>query len=777
MLVSSIIEEYNYDIFISYRQKDNKGDKWVSNFVEALKAELEATFKEDISVYFDENPHDRLQETYNVKKSLEDKLKCLIFIPVLSQTYCDPGSYAWQNEFLPFLRMVENDPLGKDIRLRSGNVAGRILPIRIHDLEPEDVKLFEKETGSVLRAMDFVFRTSSGVNRPLKANEDHPQDNLNKTFYSDQINKAAHAIKEIILGMKSEHVPEGKEHNQGKVLPDEATGEDNKLHYKRNTSGVKNKLLAPLAFGAILIMAGIVLYPKIFKKDKFEAIRDTDGRISIAVMPFENLTGDTTLNWFQRGISSLIINGLGGSPELALRDDQTMFEVMESMHEVFTAGISPSRARKVAERVNAETYISGSFQGTGGRYRILTKLVDTKTGDIICTNQVEGDLKSSEYLALTDSLCNKLKDFLEIRSLEQKADNDFREVYPNSAEAYRYFIEGVNLILTSDYESAVLSLKKALEIDTTFTFASFYLAFAYSFGGLDYEQTKIWTQRAYKGKDRLPVKYQNWLELWHACYYGKSRQDILRYCDLLEKSGIESRLLWLDLGVTYLNFSDMYDKAVKAFEKVEEISLERGSEWKYETYYIEYSTALLLAEKPEEALRISQKGLQFDPDNIRLLMNKCSSNIMLGDTIAADETIAELRSLVEKQNMSESYKHYGWGYVYLLARDTLTAERLWRKAQDLDPDNPNRIYNLSEILIRSGININEGLELALKGLELVPDHLDFLWMKGLAFHKLGNHEEALIILKEVFEKWTGYSNELDYDIKKVEKAVASMKNN
>jgi hypothetical protein len=59
----SIIEGYNYDIFISYRQKDNKGDKWVSKFVDALKTELEATFKEDISVYFDENPHDRLQET------------------------------------------------------------------------------------------------------------------------------------------------------------------------------------------------------------------------------------------------------------------------------------------------------------------------------------------------------------------------------------------------------------------------------------------------------------------------------------------------------------------------------------------------------------------------------------------------------------------------------------------------------------------------------------------------------------------------------------------
>ena len=31
----SIIEGYNYDIFISYRQKDNKGDMWVSEFIEA----------------------------------------------------------------------------------------------------------------------------------------------------------------------------------------------------------------------------------------------------------------------------------------------------------------------------------------------------------------------------------------------------------------------------------------------------------------------------------------------------------------------------------------------------------------------------------------------------------------------------------------------------------------------------------------------------------------------------------------------------------------------
>ena len=56
--MASLIPGFEYDIFISYRQKDNKGEKWVSEFVEALKTELESTFKEEISVYFDINPSD-----------------------------------------------------------------------------------------------------------------------------------------------------------------------------------------------------------------------------------------------------------------------------------------------------------------------------------------------------------------------------------------------------------------------------------------------------------------------------------------------------------------------------------------------------------------------------------------------------------------------------------------------------------------------------------------------------------------------------------------------
>jgi hypothetical protein len=48
--MSGIAEGYNYDIFISCRQKDKKGDRGVSEFVEALKTELEDTVSNDESL-------------------------------------------------------------------------------------------------------------------------------------------------------------------------------------------------------------------------------------------------------------------------------------------------------------------------------------------------------------------------------------------------------------------------------------------------------------------------------------------------------------------------------------------------------------------------------------------------------------------------------------------------------------------------------------------------------------------------------------------------------
>jgi hypothetical protein len=70
--MASVVKGYEYDIFISYRQNDNKYDRWVSEFVMNLGKELEATIKDKITVYIDENPVDGLLETHDIDKSLSN---------------------------------------------------------------------------------------------------------------------------------------------------------------------------------------------------------------------------------------------------------------------------------------------------------------------------------------------------------------------------------------------------------------------------------------------------------------------------------------------------------------------------------------------------------------------------------------------------------------------------------------------------------------------------------------------------------------------------------
>lgn len=537
----------------------------------------------------------------------------------------------------------------------------------------------------------------------------------------------------------------------------------------------KSKKLRNIIIPALLLVSAVIIFVldifHIFRKDKFEDLKDPDGRISIAVMPFENHTGDTTLNWFQRGISSLIINGLGNSSELAVRDDHTMFEIMESMNQVYTAGVSPSIAKEVARKAHAETYISGSFQGKEDKYWILVNLVNTASGEIIWTNKVQGNLKSSGYLDLADSLCNEVKNYLEIKALENIADYDFREVYPKSAEAYRHFIEGMNLILAEDYEPAVQSLKKALEIDSTFIFASFYMAFAYNYNG-QWAQSYEWLQKAYTGKNRIPYKYQPLIEQWYACVISKNPSDIIRYCRQFEESGIQSRLLWFDLGTTYLSFTEQYEKAIAAFDKVMQMSLERGGYWEHDRFYEEYSTALHKAGLHDREKEICDIGLGINPENIGCIIQQTICYISRGDSLNADKNIKKLKSWAQENNWSESQIARGMGNMLINAEDTIEAEKYYRKAYNLDDKNLWNIFNLANVLINADINISEGIELAQEAYKIDPESGVADWAMGLGFYKQDKFEEAVMHLRKAEEIWLTFHHIIHKDLLKAEKALA-----
>jgi dienelactone hydrolase len=270
--MGSLIPGYEYDIFISYRQKDNKHDAWVTDFVNNLKGELESTFKEEISVYFDINTHDGLLETHDVNASLKDKLKCLIFIPIISRTYCDPKSFAWEHEFKAFIEQASQDQFGLKVKLPNGNVANRVLPVIIYDLNEEDIRLCETVIGGFLRGVEFIYK-SPGVNRPLRSMEEKPHDNFNKTIYRDQINKVSNAIDEIIQGLKRGNKVEIDERELIDLKQERIKSNDRiKLPKKKIEIGRKKLLKYPkLTFwliGLVLLTTSIYLSVRWYKSQQ-----------------------------------------------------------------------------------------------------------------------------------------------------------------------------------------------------------------------------------------------------------------------------------------------------------------------------------------------------------------------------------------------------------------------------------------------------------------------------------------------------------------------------
>ena len=328
--MASILTGYEYDIFISYRQKDNKGNRWVSEFVDALKDELESTFKEEISVYFDINPHDGLLETHNVDASLKEKLKCLVFIPIISQTYCDPKSFAWQQEFCVFNKLAKEDQFGRDIRLAGGNVASRILPVKIHDLDSEDKTLLENELGGVLRGVEFIYK-EPGVNRPL-TNYDDEKKNLNSTRYCNQINKVSNAVKEIISGLK--------------LQPSKSVSEQNEV-----LSTIK-KPVAP-------------------KK-------------SIIVLPFENISSDPEQEYFSDGLTEEIITDLSHITDLRVI----------SRSSAMTFKGTKFAIKEIAEKVNVRYVLEGSVRKASKNLRITAQLIDATYESHLWAEKYNGTLEN-----------------------------------------------------------------------------------------------------------------------------------------------------------------------------------------------------------------------------------------------------------------------------------------------------------------------------------------------------------------------------------------------
>ena len=592
--MASLIEGYEYDIFISYCQKDNKYDGWVTEFVNNLKRELEATFKEETGVYFDINPHDGLLETHDVDASLREKLKCLVFIPIISRTYCDPKSFAWENEFKAFIGQASRDQYGLKVKLPGGNVTNRVLPVQIHELDADDRKLVESELGGFLRGIEFIYK-EPGVNRPLMSNEDHPDNNLNKTFYRNQINKVANAIKEIITGLKN---PD----REGKKISSVIDMEKPSLR-----KNLRTKIIIGAFILLVLIVAGYFIVPKLIKpKEQLEK--------SIAVLPFRNDSPDEQYTYFIDGIMDEILTNLQSIQDIRVLSRTSV----EQYRDQKTKSIP-----EIAKELGVNYIVEGSGQISGNLFRLRVQLImAAKERHLWAKPYEQENPEAKDYFKIQSQIAQAIAAELEAvitpheKQIIEKTPTENLESY----EAYQMGRFYWRKLTPNDLNTALLYFEQAKEKDPDYALA--YAGISYYWLGA--QQMGI-VSPADAGPKAVAAAMKA-LELDSTSAEVHYSLASMKYSVLRDWEGSESEFkktiaLKPNDAEVHANYSHLLNIVGRSEEAMEQIDIALKLDPGNPFIKSFYGADLMFVHRYDEAVVAFQEALKGDPTNPVALSN------------------------------------------------------------------------------------------------------------------------------------------------------------
>jgi len=714
--MSSIIEGYNYDIFISYRQNDNKYDGWVTEFINNLSKELEATIKNKINVYFDANLNDGLLETHLVSKSLEDKLKCLIFIPILSRTYCDPNSYAWNNEFLAFIKIAEHDRFGLNIKLSGSNFSSRILPVRIHDLDPEDIKLVENQLGFI-RSVDFIYH-SQGVNRPLRQKDDDVIQNIKQLIYRDQINKIANAIDEIIRGLKRaqaatseeekvEIIPSVDVRSQGIKIPLTQISRDKEPDSDEPSTEKpakkKKKRIIYTSSSLVIVLAVIALY--IFSSGSTLPFSRRDW---IIITDFENLTENPV---FDKSLYTAFTLSTSQSIYINVLPKSRMIETLKRIGINDMQNIDEKMGRDIALREGLNIYIVPGISEIGNKYAITAKILDAKTGDLLKSEILYADTQD-DILATLDHLSKRVRHSLgESRYTISTQDKPLQKVTTSSLEALKLYSLGIEQHLKLDFTGARDYYQNALKIDTGFVSAKASLGslLIEKFGDMNLGRELL--NQALHSVNNLTEKEKLGILAFNASNVEKDLAKSVEYTKMRISLYPDDAIAHNNLGYIYYQLNQFEDAAE------------------------EYKVAIHI----DPNTYISYSGLTW---------------IYLEKLGKADS------ALVWSERMVSNNPQNVWGYVNLgaawLCFDSLSrAEAAFIKAREINSDLSVNLFRLAHIY-RMQTRYDEAIEILKNILLKNPDEPSANYDLGVNYQAMGNKEEAI----RYFTAFKNYATEV-----------------
>lgn len=527
--------------------------------------------------------------------------------------------------------------------------------------------------------------------------------------------------------------------------------------------------VSDLIIAVLIVLVVILICPKIFKKDKLATIRDEDGRISIAVMPFQNMTGDTLWDIWQDGIQNELITNLSNSKELSVRQYQTMYDILQGSEQTYSGSITSTIGSDISRKLEANTFILGSIKESGDIVRINAQLINSETEEIYKTYQIDGKTEDDVFM-ITDSLSKLVRNYLEIKVLEQDAMfHEKTHSETHSAEAYRYYIQGQKMLISSNNDEAIELYLKALKRDSCFVSASVRLIVAYMNYGQP-ELARLIQKRTARYIDQATL-YEQLLYYYFKADLDKDIQGCIEYSKRLTEEYPYTIAPYYILGLNY-NLIHQYEKANDEFQKFFELMRQMDSEARKWIYgYTQAGLCYHELGQHAKEQEVYELGLSVLPDHPKIIFRQAICALSKGNITEANKLIGKHSSIREKQGESISALTSA-GMIYEDADHLDKAENSFRHAFEIYPENAGVMNHLALLLIKHDIDVNEGMELIARALEILPDNWNFLYTHGLGLYKQGKLMEAKEVLDRSWEIRHYYNHDHYLLIQEVSQALA-----
>jgi tetratricopeptide (TPR) repeat protein len=396
---------------------------------------------------------------------------------------------------------------------------------------------------------------------------------------------------------------------------------------------------APRLLAAVGIVAalGIALWAPWRGAPGKQPITGASGKTSVAVLLFDNLSGDPELDWLRTGLTDMVVTELSQSEQIQVLSTDRIYQILEQLNRLDDRITSFEVVREVADRAGVGTVLLGSVAKVGENIRISIKIQEAATGSILGAKRVDG-IGQENLFAMVDELGVEIRQSLELE--EEPVDGpgpSLEDVATSSFEAFRSYSEAMQLMREAKNEEAIPLFQQAVDIDPNFAQAWRGLGAALGNSFL-VEQSEKAHQRAFELRDRLTGEDRLIVEAEH-----------------------------------YSNRFETAPEALAAYAKLRELT----PQWNNN-----YGILLNWLERNEEAVEVLEEAIAREPDvGYWPYTNLSDAYMALGEFERARQT---LEGFLE-QEPNHHMAHLMLGYVFLNWGEFDNAQRAFETADSLRP--------------------------------------------------------------------------------------------